>query len=38
MQHKAKREVVKARQKAYDELYERLDNEEGEKDLYFLAR
>ena len=28
-----KREVAKAKQKAYDELYERLDTKEGEKEL-----
>ncbi|KAK3506481.1 hypothetical protein QTP70_001796, partial [Hemibagrus guttatus] len=33
-----KREVSKAKQKAYDELYTRLDTREGEKDLYRLAR
>ncbi|KAK3574488.1 hypothetical protein QTP86_008082 [Hemibagrus guttatus] len=32
------REVSKAKQKAYDELYTRLDTREGEKDLYRLAR
>ncbi|XP_051781551.1 uncharacterized protein LOC127527298 isoform X2 [Erpetoichthys calabaricus] len=35
---KVKREVAKAKEKAYDELYERLDTKEGEKDLYRLAR
>ena len=35
---KAKREVAKAKKKAYDELYEKLDTKEGEKDLYRLAR
>ena len=35
---KAKREVAKAKAEAYDELYDRLDTEEGEKDLYRLAR
>ena len=35
---KAKREVAKAKNKAYDELYEKLDTKEGEKDLYRLAR
>ena len=38
MQRKAKRELAKAVQNAYDELYERLDTKEGEKDLYPLAR
>ena len=35
---KAKREVAKAKKKAYDELYEKLDIKEGEKELYRLAR
>ncbi|KAK3526042.1 hypothetical protein QTP70_012807 [Hemibagrus guttatus] len=34
----SEREVSKAKQKAYDELYTRLDTREGEKDLYRLAR
>lgn len=38
MRHKAKREVAKAKEKVYGELYERLDTKEGEKDLYRLAR
>ncbi|KAI5630562.1 hypothetical protein C0J50_7584 [Silurus asotus] len=33
-----KRDVAKAKEKAYEELYERLDTKEGEKDLYRLAR
>ena len=33
-----KREVVKAKHKAYEELYSKLDTKEGEKDLYRLAR
>ena len=33
-----KREVVIAEEKVYDELYERMDTKEGEKDLYQLAR
>ncbi|KAK3505849.1 hypothetical protein QTP70_019541, partial [Hemibagrus guttatus] len=37
-QRRVKREVSKAKQKAYDELYARLDTREGEKDLYRLAR
>ncbi|KAK3574354.1 hypothetical protein QTP86_005145 [Hemibagrus guttatus] len=37
-QHRVKREVSKAKLKAYDELYTRLDTREGEKDLYRLAR
>ncbi|KAK3566539.1 hypothetical protein QTP86_034047, partial [Hemibagrus guttatus] len=37
-QCRMKREVSKAKQKAYDELYTRLDTREGEKDLYRLAR
>ncbi|MCJ8736392.1 hypothetical protein PDJAM_G00257990 [Pangasius djambal] len=35
---KKKREVSKAKQEAYDELYTRLDIREGQKDLYRLAR
>ncbi|KAK3551371.1 hypothetical protein QTP70_016656, partial [Hemibagrus guttatus] len=38
LQHRVKREVSKAKKKAYDELYTRLDTREGEKDLYRLAR
>ncbi|KAK3550288.1 hypothetical protein QTP86_023820, partial [Hemibagrus guttatus] len=38
LQHRVKREVSKAKQKAYDELYTRLDTRQGEKDLYRLAR
>ncbi|KAK3525541.1 hypothetical protein QTP86_034714 [Hemibagrus guttatus] len=38
LQHRVKREVSKAKQKAYDELYTWLDTREGEKDLYRLAR
>ncbi|KAK3509932.1 hypothetical protein QTP70_023758 [Hemibagrus guttatus] len=38
LEHRVKREVSKAKQKAYDELYTRLDTREGEKDLYRLAR
>ncbi|KAK3565629.1 hypothetical protein QTP86_012957 [Hemibagrus guttatus] len=38
LQCRVKREVSKAKQKAYDELYTRLDIREGEKDLYRLAR
>ncbi|KAK3526298.1 hypothetical protein QTP70_022688, partial [Hemibagrus guttatus] len=38
LQHRVKREVSKAKQKAYDELHTRLDTREGEKDLYRLAR
>ncbi|KAK3524879.1 hypothetical protein QTP86_011079 [Hemibagrus guttatus] len=34
LQHRVKSEVSKAKQKAYDELYTRLDTREGEKDLY----
>ncbi|KAI5089396.1 hypothetical protein C0J45_20804 [Silurus meridionalis] len=33
-----KRDVAKAKEKAYEELYKRLDTKEGEKDLYRLAR
>ncbi|KAK3528113.1 hypothetical protein QTP86_023836 [Hemibagrus guttatus] len=38
LQCRVKRELSKAKQKAYDELYTRLDTREGEKDLYMLAR
>ncbi|KAK3514140.1 hypothetical protein QTP70_005072 [Hemibagrus guttatus] len=38
LQCRVKREVYKAKQKAYDELYTRLDSREGQKDLYRLAR
>ncbi|KAK3521727.1 hypothetical protein QTP70_015844 [Hemibagrus guttatus] len=38
LQCRVKREVSKAKQKAYDELYTKLDTREGEKDLYRLAR
>lgn len=38
MRQKGKKEVAKAKNKAYWELYERLDTEEGENDLYWLAR
>ncbi|KAK3527327.1 hypothetical protein QTP86_020259, partial [Hemibagrus guttatus] len=38
LQRRVKREVSKAKQMAYDELYTRLDTREGEKDLYRLAR
>ncbi|KAK3519926.1 hypothetical protein QTP70_007777 [Hemibagrus guttatus] len=38
LQRRVKGEVSKAKQKAYDELYTRLDTREGEKDLYRLAR
>ncbi|KAK3575081.1 hypothetical protein QTP86_019740 [Hemibagrus guttatus] len=37
-QRRVKREVSKTKQKAYDELYTRLDTTEGQKDLYRLAR
>ncbi|KAK3550110.1 hypothetical protein QTP86_020660, partial [Hemibagrus guttatus] len=37
LQCRVKREVSKAKQKAYDGLYTRLDTREGEKDLYRLA-
>ncbi len=30
--------MAKAKEKAYDKLYEKLNTEEGEKDLYRLAR
>ncbi|MDJ0933710.1 MAG: endonuclease/exonuclease/phosphatase family protein [Breoghania sp.] len=35
---KVKRQVAKAKEKAYDELYAKLSTKEGEKDLYRLAR
>ncbi|KAK3552112.1 hypothetical protein QTP86_000748 [Hemibagrus guttatus] len=38
LQRRVKREVSKVKQKAYDELYTRLDTREGEKHLYRLAR
>ncbi|KAK3559897.1 hypothetical protein QTP86_026171 [Hemibagrus guttatus] len=38
LQRREKREVSKAKQKAYEELYTRLDTREGDKDLYRLAR
>ena len=38
MRREAKKEVAKAKSKAYDELYEELDTKEGEKTLYRLAR
>ncbi|KAK3563688.1 hypothetical protein QTP86_034395 [Hemibagrus guttatus] len=38
LQRRVKREVSKAKQKGYDELYTRLDTREGQKDLYRLAR
>ncbi|MCJ8736388.1 hypothetical protein PDJAM_G00257890 [Pangasius djambal] len=38
LQCRVKREVSKAKQEAYDELYTRLDTREGQKDLHRLAR
>ncbi|KAI5094885.1 beta-ureidopropionase [Silurus meridionalis] len=38
MRQQVKRDVAKAKEKAYEELYERLNTKEGEKDLYRLAR
>ncbi|XP_016106680.1 uncharacterized protein [Sinocyclocheilus grahami] len=38
MQREVKIEVAKAKQKAYEDLYARLDSKEGERDLYRLAR
>ncbi|XP_061629993.1 uncharacterized protein LOC133478218 [Phyllopteryx taeniolatus] len=38
MRHRAKVEVAKAKQEAYDDMYGRLDTKKGEKDLYRLAR
>ena len=34
----AKRAVSVAKGKAYDDLYQRLDTKEGEKDIYRMAR
>ena len=33
MQHKVKVQVAKAKQRAYDDLYAKLDSKEGETDL-----
>ena len=38
MRREAKKEVAKAKSKAYDELHEGLDTKDGEKTLYRLAR
>ena len=38
MRRETKKEVVKAKNNAYDELYEGLNTKEGEKTLYRLAR
>ena len=38
MQLKVKKKVGKGKQKAYDELYERLGTKEGEMDLYWLVK
>ncbi|KAK3510502.1 hypothetical protein QTP70_009139 [Hemibagrus guttatus] len=38
LQHRVKREVSKAKQKAYYELHTRVETREGQKDLYRLAR
>ncbi|KAF7702306.1 hypothetical protein C0J45_23141 [Silurus meridionalis] len=38
MRQQVKRDVAKAKKKAYEELYKRLDTKGGEKDLYRLAR
>ena len=38
MRREAKKEVAKAKNNAYDELYEELDSKEGERTLYRLAR
>ena len=37
-QHMAKREVAKGKQQVYDELYERLETKEGEKDTYRVIK
>ena len=34
----AKREVAKARNKAYEELYEKLETKEGENELFKIAK
>ena len=31
-------QAAKAKQRAYDDLYARMDSKEGEDDLYWLAR
>ena len=36
--NKAKKAVAMAKGRAYDNLYERLETKEGEKELYRLAR
>ena len=38
MCHKVKRVVAKAKGKAFDKLYEKLDTKEEEKDLHRLVR
>ena len=38
MRREAKKEVAKAKNKSYDELYEVMDTKKGEKTLYGLAR
>ena len=38
MRREAKKEVAKAENNGYDELYEELDSKEGEITLYRLAR
>ena len=38
MRREAKKEVAKAKNNSYDELYEGLDSKEGERTLYRLAR
>ena len=38
MPNKAKRAVVKAKMEAYNDLYQKLNTREGEKELYRLAR
>ena len=37
MQCKVKVEVARAKQRAYNDLYARLDSKEGETDLHWLA-
>ncbi|KAF7690397.1 hypothetical protein HF521_012201, partial [Silurus meridionalis] len=38
MWQQVKRDVAKAKKKEYEELYEKMDTMEGEKDLYQLVR
>ena len=38
MRREAKKEVAKAKNNAYDKLYQEADSNEGERTLYRLAR